>query len=66
MLANFGVEHNIITGGVIDFVVFLPKAYIYRSKKKKNTKLSLSSCKYNLYNLYFIEKLMIICYQQSK
>ena len=55
MLVIFGVEHNIITDGVMDLVVLLAKAYIYRSKTIQ-TVPTLSSFKYILYSRYLIEK----------
>ena len=64
MLVIFGVEHNIITDGVMDLVVLLAKAYIYRSKTIQ-TVPTLSSFKYILYSRYLIEK-KHVCYQQSR
>ena len=55
MLVIFGVEHNKITDGVMDLVVLLAKAYIYRSKTIQ-TVPTLSSFKYILYSRYLIEK----------
>ena len=40
MLVILGVEHNIITDGVMELVVLLAEAYIYSSKTLKK-KLSL-------------------------
>ena len=64
MLVIFGVEHNIITDGVMDLVVLLAKAYIYRSKTIQ-TVPTLSSFKYILYSRYLIEK-KHVCYQKSR
>ena len=55
MLVILGVEHNIITGGVMDFIILLAKAYIYRSKTIQ-TVPPLSSLKCILYSLNLIEK----------
>ena len=55
MLVVFGVEHNIITDGVMDLVVLLAKVYIYRSKTIQIVP-TLSSFKYILYSRYLIEK----------
>ena len=59
MLVIFGVEHNIITDGVMDLVVLLAKAYIYRSKTIQTVPTS-SSLKYILYSRYLIEKTRIL------
>ena len=55
MLVMFGLEHNIITDGVMDLVILSAKAYIYRSKTIQIV-LTLSSSKYILYSRYLIEK----------
>ena len=55
MLVIFGIEHNIITDGVMDLVVLLAKAYIYRSKTIRNVP-TLSSFKTILYSRYLIVK----------
>ena len=55
MLEIFVVEHNIITDGVMDLVVLLAKAYIYRGKSIQIVP-NLSSFKCILYCRYLIEK----------
>ena len=64
MLVIFGVEHNIVTDGVMDLVVLLAKAHIYRSKTIQIVP-TLSSFKYILCSRYLIDK-KHVCYQQSR
>ena len=60
MLVIFGVEHNIITDGVMDLVVLLAKAYIYRSKTIQTVPTV------PLIHFKVLDRKKHVCYQKSR